>query len=114
MSAESDQGIRTLLLAAMDELQQLSRDSEQARAPVQLDQQAVGRLSRMDAMQQQAMAQAEEGRRRSQCLRLQAALYRLDAGDYGDCVDCGEPIAPARLRLDPAAERCIACAEKRE
>lgn len=108
-----DADIRAVLLAALEQLQHLSRDSAQARAPVQLDQQAVGRLSRMDAMQQQAMAQAEEGRRRIQCLRLQAALRRLDAGEYGDCLDCGEAIAPARLHLDPAAERCIVCAENR-
>ncbi|TAN14039.1 MAG: conjugal transfer protein TraR [Burkholderiaceae bacterium] len=41
--------------------------------------------------------------------QVQAALYRLDAGVYGDCIDCGEPIVFARLRVHPAAERCAAC-----
>jgi len=44
----------------------------------------------------------------------QAALQRLDAGVYGDCVDCGQPIALERLRVQPAAERCAACQAARE
>jgi RNA polymerase-binding protein DksA len=38
-----------------------------------------------------------------------AAMQRLDAGSYGDCTDCGEPIACERLRVQPAAQRCAAC-----
>lgn len=99
---------------ALAELDRLSAGSGAARAPVELDQQAVGRLSRMDALQQQAMAQAEEVRRQQQRRRLLAARTRLGQGDYGLCLDCGEAIAAARLRLDPAAELCIGCAQARE
>jgi len=81
-----------------------------ARATVELDQQAVGRLSRMDALQCQAMAQATAARRQTERQRLRAALARIDTGDYGHCEDCGDEIAPGRLRLDPAAVRCIGCA----
>lgn len=45
---------------------------------------------------------------------VEAALARMTAGTYGECVDCGEPIAPARLRAYPAATRCIACQGARE
>jgi RNA polymerase-binding transcription factor DksA len=48
---------------------------------------------------------------------VEAALARMSAGTYGECTDCGEAIAPARLRAYPAATRCIACqgaVEKRE
>ena len=41
--------------------------------------------------------------------QVEAALRRLDAGTYGDCIDCGNVIAPARLRVQPAALRCAAC-----
>lgn len=41
--------------------------------------------------------------------QVQAALFRIDAGVYGDCVDCGEPIAFERLQVQPAAERCATC-----
>ena len=40
---------------------------------------------------------------------VDAALARMRDGIYGDCTDCGEPIAPARLAAYPAARRCLAC-----
>lgn len=51
---------------------------------------------------------------RQHLLDIQAALERLDAGNYGDCLDCGEPIAAERLRVQPQALRCLACATQRE
>lgn len=81
-----------------------------AQAVVQLDQQSVGRLSRMDALQNQAMAKAQQVRREIQTTRLKAALARINAGEFGYCDDCGEDIAPKRLELDPSVTRCISCA----
>ncbi len=75
-----------------------------------LDQSAVGRLSRMDALQAQAMAKATSTRRAQRRRRIAAALSRMDDGDFGYCTDCGEDIAPARLDLDPTVPSCIACA----
>lgn len=80
------------------------------QATVELDQQAVGRLSRMDAMQNQSMSKANHVRRQTERTRLMAALERLEEGEYGYCEDCGEVIARGRLELDPAATRCIDCA----
>ena len=80
------------------------------RAIVTLDQQSVGRLSRMDALQRQAMAAANARRRSAERQRIDAALQRLDEGEYGFCRECGEDIAPARLRLDPAVALCVNCA----
>ncbi|MEL6965344.1 MAG: TraR/DksA C4-type zinc finger protein [Pseudomonadota bacterium] len=78
--------------------------------PVELDQTRVGRLSRMDALQHQAMAQETERRRQQELTRIDAALVRLRNGSYGDCLECGEPIANKRLDLDPSVLYCIACA----
>lgn len=80
------------------------------RAPVELDQTGVGRLSRMDAMQQQAMATAQAARRAARLRALAAARARLDAGRFGLCTECGEPIALRRLDLDPTLTRCADCA----
>jgi len=80
------------------------------QAVVELDQQAVGRLSRMDALQNQAMAKAQQVRRDGEVARLRAALARVADGTYGECEDCGEDIPDGRLRLDLAAVRCVACA----
>lgn len=102
--------IRQRLLTRRDELRSLSDTTAESRKPVELDQQSVGRLSRMDALQGQAMAQETERRRASELQRIEAALARLDAGDYGFCIACGEEIADKRLELDPTAPLCIDCA----
>ena len=81
-----------------------------AGAPVELDQVAVGRLSRMDAMQQQAMAQAAERARRRDLVRIEMAERRIAEGEYGFCEECGEEIPAERLEIDPMAERCVRCA----
>ena len=105
--------IRARLLAERAVLERASDTAAEVRAPVTLDQQSVGRLSRMDAMQVQAMAVATEERRRQQIARIQAALKRLDDGTYGECVICGEEIAPKRLAHDPAVPTCICCTPSR-
>jgi DnaK suppressor protein len=81
---------------------------------VELDQTRVGRLSRIDAMQVEAMARETERRRRIELTRLRAALTRIDDGSYGECVICGEDIAEGRLEHDPAATVCIDCARSAE
>ena len=107
---DAEETARNRLLAMKQELEALSEMSEGARATVELDQQSVGRLSRMDALQGQAMAQASERQRRTDLVRIKAALKRLDDGDYGYCLECGEEIADKRLEIDPAAAMCISCA----
>jgi len=92
---------------------EVEADSEagaEARRPVALDQQSVGRLSRMAAMQGQAMAKAGEARRHAMGARVAAALQRIEEGEFGFCTDCGDDIAPARLDLDPTLPRCVSCA----
>ncbi|NRP11663.1 RNA polymerase-binding transcription factor DksA [Aliiroseovarius sp. xm-m-379] len=59
---------------------------------MELDQPAVGRLSRMDALQNPAMAQAQAAQRHAQRQRIHAALDRIEDGAFGFCEDCGEDI----------------------
>jgi DnaK suppressor protein len=82
--------------------------------PVALDQNSVGRLSRMDAMQGQAMAQASANLQRQRLSQIEAALQRVDDGDYGRCLECDDYIAQERLIVDLTADYCIACARNRE
>jgi len=92
------------------ELEDLSALSADARDPVSLDQQSVGRLSRMDAMQQQAMNQATEQKRKHDLIRIESAQRRLRDEEYGYCEECGEEIPDGRLAIDPMAELCVNCA----
>jgi len=98
------------LEAERDDLLRQQEASDSDRAPVSLDQQSVGRLSRMDAMQVQAMAKAVDGRRRTALTQIDAALKRLETDDFGFCVVCDEVIARKRLELDPKVATCVACA----
>ena len=106
-------GFRKSILQEIDELRALSDRSKDSRAPVELDQQSVGRLSRMDAMQQQSMDLAREERRRQRLAVLGAALRRVDEDEYGYCLACGEDILPERLEIDPAVTLCVSCQDRR-
>jgi DnaK suppressor protein len=102
--------LRDQLLARLAQLDEQDRMTKADRAPVELDQESVGRLSRIDAMQVQAMAQAQERRRQTERLAIAAALQRIDEGEFGHCVQCGDEIAEARLRNNPTVVKCLDCA----
>ena len=105
-------GFRQQLLQLQAELMNISSTSDDAAKAVELDQTAVGRLSRMDAMRAQGMAIETKGRREHQLLRIEGALRRIAAGDFGVCHTCGEEINIRRLEVDPSYTHCIKCAEK--
>lgn len=106
--------MRGRLLTLRHALLSVADTSEASAAVVELDQTKVGRLSRMDALQAQAMARANVERRDQTLRRITAALQRIDRGGYGICEDCDEPIAGQRLEADPTVTRCIGCASARE
>lgn len=101
---------RKRLLDMRAEVEALSKSTESARKPVELDQSAVGRLSRMDAIQVQAMQLETERRRGVELQRIDAALKRIDDGHFGYCLVCDEDIQSRRLENDPTAPTCIDCA----
>ena len=110
MDAAKLKEFREALHALAAQIRIADAETLEERAPVELDQQAVGRLSRMDALQVQAMALETSRRRRTQLRRITAALARIDEGEFGYCLECGDEIAARRIELDPAAPLCIACA----
>lgn len=100
---------RTQLLDALTSLAaaleaQLTSDSD---ATVVLDQQAVGRISRQDALLQQSMAKATQQQAQKRLLQVRRALAEPE--EYGDCLHCGEPIGVARLQVSPETPLCLSC-----
>ena len=95
--------IRARLQARRAELEALATTADAATETVELDQTRVGRLSRMDALQGQAMARETLRRHQLERTRLDAALRRIDDESYGECLECGEPIAPAESRTSAEA-----------
>jgi DnaK suppressor protein len=106
--------MREKLLKLRAELQAVAESGDESAAIVELDQTKVGRLSRMDAIQAQAMAKASSQRREQMLRRIDAALIRIDNDEYGYCKECDEPINPKRLDFDPTVVLCIDCASKLE
>ena len=104
--------IRASLTARLKALRAASETTADERRPVELDQASVGRLSRMDALQVQAMAQAAERRRSQQIERIKATFRRIDDGDFGYCITCGEEIPPKRLAIDFTTATCVGCASR--
>lgn len=105
---------KSILLELQRNLQEESTDSKAAQCPVELDQQSVGRLSRMDAIQGQQMAQASERRRQQRLRDIQVALNRIEQDDFGYCEECGDEIAEKRMQFDPTIRYCIECLNQRE
>ncbi|MEM7467514.1 MAG: TraR/DksA C4-type zinc finger protein [Pseudomonadota bacterium] len=105
---------KKLLIDSRIALQTISEASEDSAKPVELDQTRVGRVSRMDAMQAQAMSLETQRRRELQLKKVAAALARLESGDFGYCAQCGDEINVERLKIEPTTLLCIQCAEQRE
>ncbi len=105
---------RARLLERRTELEAENAATAADRAAVEVDQQRMGRLSRMGALQSQAMAQEIERHRQLELLHIDQALKRLEGGDYGYCTACDARIPVKRLDLDPSIPLCVKCAGKAE
>ena len=101
--------LRADLLSLRDSLSSSLGTHEANAQPVELDQAAVGRLSRIDAIQQQQMADAQRRRNELRLKQLAVALRGFDDDSYGDCKVCGEPIGYRRLKARPESPACVSC-----
>lgn len=94
------------------ELQQDLEEMKKSSKPVELDQQSVGRVSRIDAIQQQQMALASIQRMEQRLKHVKSALGRLKTEDFGFCLKCEEPIATKRLKARPESPLCLNCSQR--
>ena len=109
LSETQTETLRTQLVTLVAELESALSASAASAAPVVLDQSSVGRLSRMDAMQQQAMAKATRQKAQVRLTQCKAALSAFDRDEYGLCRKCEEPIGYPRLSAKPEAPFCLEC-----
>lgn len=101
------------LRALAEQLRRELDQGAQAAQAVDLDD-PIGRLSRMDAIQQQQMAAAGHRATALRLRQVEAALQRVAQGTWGTCVACGEPIDARRLTARPEVPFCRACQAARE
>ena len=107
LNATNEKAVRAIFLSMRAEVRDMLENAGDNTAPIKLDQTQQGRLSRMDAMQQQAMADETRRRRHVRLAQIDTALARLDDGEYGYCVTCGDEINADRMALDPAIALCL-------
>lgn len=106
------QHFKQALLKLQTDLLAVEQSGQEAAQTVELDQTTVGRVSRMDAMQGQAIAKDSQNRRTIQLQRIDASLQRIAKGTFGLCLRCEEDIHVKRLEFDPTAPLCIDCANQ--
>ena len=105
--------LRADLEALRTELERALASSEQGARPVEVDA-PIGRVSRMDAIQQQSMTKANREAAKLRLKQVEAALERCERGAYGACLECEESVGFQRLKARPEAVLCIACQSQRE
>jgi DnaK suppressor protein len=105
--------LQTDLATLALELEALLVQTKASTAPVELDQ-PIGRLSRMDAMQQQKMSQANRQRNETRLKMVRAALAAFPEDEYGYCKRCDEPVGFKRLKIRPEAPFCVTCQDQFE
>lgn len=110
MNSVETEAFRRRLLEQQADLEAMADAGEDAARPIELDQSRMGRLSRIDALQGQQMAQEIERRRQLRLTAITGALQRIESGDFGICFACGEDIDARRLAADAVITRCIGCA----
>jgi DnaK suppressor protein len=108
MMLTADQLIE-LEIAARDLLEALAAKQAQTDTEPIAPDKAIGRLSRLDAMQIQEVAKEAKRRREQRMAELQDALYRMDVGKYGRCENCREWICYERLEAQPEVRFCGDC-----
>ena len=101
--------LRALLVENSDTLKQQLALAKEGAEPVTLDQQSVGRVSRIDAIQQQQMSVASRDQASLMLNQVNAALQRIELNEYGFCIECAEPIGIARLQAQPHTPNCLDC-----
>ena len=90
-------------------LQKSMKVTDEAMRTVELDQTAVGRLSRMDSLQNQSLSKGLREREIVRLSQIREALARVEAGSYGSCTACNGPIPFERLYVFPEAPECAGC-----
>ena len=109
LNSEQEKTLKIDLQSIKIRLEETLQQANQSAQPVRLDQQAFGRVSRGDALQQQNMAKASLVQIRERLKQTLRALSRIDSEDYGYCLDCDQPIGFPRLQANPETPRCIKC-----
>ena len=111
MNLEERQQLKRIMEEAIKAQRTLIDSLAETSKPVAPDN-AIGRLSRMEALNDRAVSEASLNAARHKLSRLETALGKVDQPDFGICLGCDQPIPPGRILLMPEATRCVPCSDK--
>lgn len=111
LTSEQITELRESLVGLRNELEQLLSITREGSKPVDLDE-PIGRLTRMDAIQQQNMSAATRRAFDIRLRQVQQGLGLMERGDYGACRRCEDPIGYARLKASPETPYCLDCQDE--
>lgn len=103
--------LKKRIIATIAETKQKIQQLELATQPISPEN-AIGRVSRMDAINNKSVAEATLRTARKKLSSLETALHKIEEPAFGKCTRCGQAIRPARLMFMPESERCIRCADR--
>lgn len=110
-SAEELKRFHDELVAAKEAAEAVLRQKAKSDSPIERSGSAIGRLSRMDAIQVQAMQEMGHRQLEVRLKQIEQALAAIEQGKYGICRGCKEPIGTKRLEAVPEAPFCVDCQE---
>jgi DnaK suppressor protein len=113
LTAEELQELKADLVSLRGELKAMLDNPSESSRPVEPDS-AIGRITRLDAMQMQQMARANLRTSQRRLQQVEAALQRVQSDSYGECAECGDDIGHPRLKARPEAPFCLSCQSRRE
>ncbi len=111
MNIKEKEGIRLAILETIEDLKKSIETFKKLSQPVSPDN-AIGRITRMEAINSKSMNEASLVKSTHRLTRLQKSLGMLDDPDFGYCINCEEPIPYKRLLILPETSLCVPCAQK--
>lgn len=106
--SKNQDSYRKKLQKSLEDIQEYLGKTEESAEAVSPDK-SLGRLSRMEAMQDQQLILEARRRKKMQKVAVLSALQRIENGQFGTCVFCGKPIASERLEVAPESSTCVSC-----
>lgn len=109
MDQSTQNEMREVIQEKIEETEEEIEQLEELTKPIKPDN-AYGRLSRMDAINNKTINDAALRKQKKQLQKLERALGKIDEGKYGTCLKCGDDIPVGRLKFMPWTTKCVKCA----
>ncbi|MEL6923522.1 MAG: TraR/DksA C4-type zinc finger protein [Bacteroidota bacterium] len=111
MTKAERQQLKTKIEQQIEKLESEMIQLEANTAPISPEN-AIGRVSRMDAINNKGVAEAALANTKRKFSKLKMALGKVDEAGFGLCARCRQPIPAPRLMFMPESTRCVNCADR--